>query len=83
MELDEQLDFFDIHADLAFERTLQALADDRKKIIHEARKRLSANYELYHDEGWFRTPTRLERDRLEEFADAVNYTVMQLKVLGL
>jgi hypothetical protein len=83
MDLDEQLVHFDRLSELAYERTLQAFADERKKILREARKRLIANYGLYGDAGWYHTPIQHHHDRLEEFADSLNYTIMELRGYGL
>jgi hypothetical protein len=78
MDLEQQLSYFDANVQLAYDRCLQEFADDRPQITAKARERLIDGYPAYGMKGWLWCRFRLKRERREEYADAVNYRVMQL-----
>ena len=76
MDLQEQLAFFDEYADDAYDRALEAFTMDREAIIAAARRRLAGGYPIYGMTGWLWKRWKLLKNRREEFADSLNYTVM-------
>jgi hypothetical protein len=76
--LEYQLAYFDANAELAYERALQAFADDRPAVIAAARERLIAGYPVYGTTGWEWPAEKLRDNRREECADAINYTLMEM-----
>jgi hypothetical protein len=78
-DLNSQLAFFDCHAEEAYARCLWDLQLRRAEIIAEARRRLTAGYELYGSDGWHWPYVRLDLAALEEAADMVNYMIFKLK----
>jgi hypothetical protein len=76
--LEEQLAHFDRYADKAYARCLREFKDRKQSIITEARARIVAGYDLYGAEGYSWEYGRLRAARLEEYADAINYQLMNM-----
>ena len=78
MELEEQLMMFDRYCDLACERVLQFMVEERYRILLLARRRLREGHKQYGDSSWARSQQELTDELLAELADACNYMVMKL-----
>ena len=75
MNLDEQLEAFDMYAARAFELAVDDMMREHAAILALARDRLTEGASLYGDEIWRKSAGVLYDDMLEELADAVNYRV--------
>jgi hypothetical protein len=59
------------------------MADEREAIIALSRKRLAGQgWDLYQDQSFKLPKPSLKKGRREEFADAVNYYVIELAKEG-
>ena len=82
LTLDEQLAYFDAHAEEALEGCRDALALLRPTILSLARKRMIEGFPAYRDKGWRKDEQALRQEELEEYADAVNYRLMRMRKAG-
>lgn len=75
----EELASFDRHANLAVTYLISYLEEKREEILHLARQRFVAGYDLFPDRPLFsKTPEQLLRETDEELADAVVYVARLL-----
>ena len=79
MTLEEQLAFFDSHAEQAYERTLQIMVEHRPLIMAKARSRLISGFDEYGEGSWNKQANELLNETLQELADAPVYQVMQMR----
>ena len=77
--LDEQLLFFDRHAEKAYVQCLRAFKERREPILCEARRRMAEGYSSYGDTSFHKTHKELRQEELEEMADAVVYRLMRIR----
>ena len=71
----EQLAAFDQYRELLFERMVQEIVDNREVILDIARERVEWGFEMYGSTMWGWGAEELTRNRFEEYADGVVYTL--------
>lgn len=78
----EKLAEFDSHVDDAFDDLLNFIVDHEQAIKALARGRLVTGHFIYGEGLMFEfDPNRLDKERIEEIADAVNYSYARLTKL--
>ena len=73
--LDEQMEAFEAYADDAFDELIEWMCANKKEIIDMARERMVDGFEEYGDTMWQWDEAKREREKMEEIADAVNYSI--------
>lgn len=75
----DKLDRFDRHADHALTRVVQMIEEMRDEIVTVARARHITGHFVHHDGELFEYDAgRLDKETLEELADAVVYQARRL-----
>ena len=75
INLNEQMLAFEANCDEAFDNLIEWMCEKKDDIIEAARERMVEGFDLYGDEMWTWTPEQRDSAKVEELADAVNYSI--------